>query len=186
MKGRHTMKKIILTVLGQDHPGIVSEVTGVLFKAGCNIEDSSMTILEGEFVMLLVVSLPAKMTPKALQTLFGAVGKKMKLTVNMKDFSGPSKKREGLDEKNYIISVIGADKPGIVHRVTKHLADHNINITDVQTKQIGEGKKQVYAMILEIHLPSWVNPNDLDSELTALGESLSVDLTLKPIESLTL
>ena len=36
----------IVTALGQDRPGIVAGVTEVLYKLGCNLEDSAMTRLE--------------------------------------------------------------------------------------------------------------------------------------------
>ena len=53
------MKKslAILTVLGKDRPGIIAGVTEALFRAGCNLEDISMTVLEGEFAMMMGVCL---------------------------------------------------------------------------------------------------------------------------------
>ena len=51
-------KASMLTVIGQDRPGIISQVTGCLFQTGCNLEDVSMTILEGQFAMILIVKMP--------------------------------------------------------------------------------------------------------------------------------
>ena len=38
-------------------PGIVAAVSRVLFDLGCNVEDSSMTLLRGNFAMMLVLAM---------------------------------------------------------------------------------------------------------------------------------
>ena len=179
------MKKVILTVLGQDRPGIVADVTGVLFHAKCNIEDSSMTILEGEFAMLLVVSLPEKMTSAELKEIFAPLLKSANLDLSIKTFAEGVLKDMVPEPKNYVISVIGADKPGIVYHIAKLLAGHDANITDVETKRIGKGDRVVYAMILESNVPVNVKIPELEAEFQELGKKLSVEITIKPIESLT-
>lgn len=42
----------ILTAFGHDQPGIVAAITSGLFQLGCNIEDTCMTQLRGEFTMM--------------------------------------------------------------------------------------------------------------------------------------
>jgi len=180
------MKKVIFTVLGQDRPGIVADVTEVLYKAGCNIEDSSMTILEGEFAMLLVVSLAPKLSTAELKSKFDSLIKKSNLHINIKNFEENTKRETVPEPKNYVISVIGADKPGIVHHVAKLLALHGANITDVETKRIGKGERVVYAMVLETNIPVNVPISEIESEFNELAKKLEVEITLKPIESLTL
>src|SRR5215218_2861404 len=53
------MTRFAVSVFGRDCPGIVAAVTRVLADAGCNLEDTSMTILRGHFAMMLVVAGPA-------------------------------------------------------------------------------------------------------------------------------
>ena len=53
------MGRFAVSVFGRDRPGIVAAVTRVLADAGCNLEDTSMTILRGHFAMMLVVAGPA-------------------------------------------------------------------------------------------------------------------------------
>ena len=47
-----------VSVVGKDRPGIVAAIAEVLFRLGCNIADSSCTMLAGEFAMILIVSHP--------------------------------------------------------------------------------------------------------------------------------
>src|SRR4030042_3150529 len=44
-----------VSVMGKDRPGIVAEVSRILYELGFNIEDSTCTILSGQFAMILVV-----------------------------------------------------------------------------------------------------------------------------------
>ena len=45
------MNHFALTIVGRDRPGIVSQVTKILFDQGCNLADSSCSILGGQFAM---------------------------------------------------------------------------------------------------------------------------------------
>ena len=66
-------RRWILTALGEDRPVIVAGVTKVLYQLGCNLEDSAMTRLEGEFTMMLSFSSPAKTTEETLRRAFAHV-----------------------------------------------------------------------------------------------------------------
>ena len=49
-------EQLVITALGDDRPGIVDELSNALFKHELNIEDSRMSVLGGEFAVLLLVS----------------------------------------------------------------------------------------------------------------------------------
>ena len=46
---------LVISALGEDQPGIVNRLSKVLLDQGCNIEDSRMTVLGGEFAVMLLV-----------------------------------------------------------------------------------------------------------------------------------
>jgi len=51
------MKKYyVLSAIGKDRPGIVADVSELIFECGCNLEDSSMTLLGDHFALLVVLS----------------------------------------------------------------------------------------------------------------------------------
>ena len=52
------MRRLALTAIGRDRPGIVAAASRVLLAHRANVEDSQMTILRGHFTMMLVVSVP--------------------------------------------------------------------------------------------------------------------------------
>ncbi len=47
--------KAIVTVIGKDKTGIISAVSGALAERNINIEDISQTVLQDNFVMIMLV-----------------------------------------------------------------------------------------------------------------------------------
>ncbi|HOF63752.1 MAG TPA: ACT domain-containing protein, partial [Dermatophilaceae bacterium] len=46
---------LAVTVIGDDRPGIIAELTHALAEVGGNLEDSTMTLLRGHFAMVVLV-----------------------------------------------------------------------------------------------------------------------------------
>ena len=179
--------KFIIFVIGKDRPVIVAGVSEVLYKNKFNIEDSSMTILEDHFAMILIISSGEKQQIPILKKKFGEIGEHLHLTISIKRFTAvPGEKEPAGSADPYIITLIGADKIGIVYRITKLIAKENINITNVRTEIIGQEKSPVYTMILEIEIPSHSKKRIFKSALKKLGKDLNVEITLKPINVLEL
>jgi glycine cleavage system transcriptional repressor len=184
---RCEMKKFAAaTVLGKNKPGIVSSITKVLYETGCNIEDSSMTMLANEFAMILLIALPAKLSLKQLAARFSAQSKKTGLTVSLKQLKASEEAKPCPKGTPYIISVYGSDKPGIVYKISKYLADGKINITDVQTSISSVGGKHTYIMLLEIDLPAKTAHEQLKMDLLKVADSLGVSVSVNPVESANL
>jgi glycine cleavage system transcriptional repressor len=174
-------RHFVLTALGRDRPGIVAGATRVLLEAGCNIEDSSMTILRTEFAMILIIAVPAELVAAALeQSLSEAVSG---IAFFVKELSPEEVHPVQTAGQSYIVSVYGADRPGIVHRVARTLAERGVNITDLNTRVIGPEGKPVYVMVLEADVPSDVRADELEAELKQAASELGVELSLRPLEA---
>lgn len=172
---------VAVTAFGVDRPGIVAAVTGVLFKHGANIEDSRMAILGGHFAMMLIVATDADPGTLEAELFANSAGGDLLVSVRRVAEAAP----EHSDGTPFVLSVYGADHPGIVHRVARSLADKNVNITDLATRVIGEDPA-VYLMVMEITLPGSVTAEGLHDELTALGSDLGVDISLRAADADTL
>ncbi|HSG04930.1 MAG TPA: ACT domain-containing protein [Nitrospiria bacterium] len=177
-------KFIMLTAAGPDRPGIVSRISRVLFDTGCNIEDTSMTLLRGEFAMMLIVRLGPGISIRGLEKRLKPVQKTLRLSLLIKPLSAKEVRRgETLKGRPYILSVYGADHPGIVYTITRLLAARGVSITDMNTRVIGPKTRPVYVMILEVRVPSKTSKPALRSELRKISKTMKVDLTLHPVES---
>ena len=173
----------IVTVLGKDRPGIVAGVTKILYQRGCNLEDSAMTRLKGEFAIMLIFSGPVRTAEERLREAFNPLAKRLTLAVHLKRLSRQESRAPRAQGRTYRISVYGADQPGIVFQVSDALARAGINITDVHTHRTAGGKPSLYLMLLEVEVPARTKPRALESRLKQLGKRLGVEASLRPVEA---
>jgi glycine cleavage system transcriptional repressor len=148
------MGRLWLSALGADRPGIVAAVSGVLVDLGCNLEDSTMTNLQGHFAVMLVVAAPDGVTAAALEDALGGVAGSFELVVAVRplgDAPAPGDAARAATE-SWTIAVHGADRPGIVRDVTSALAEAGGNVVDLSTHLIGPTDAPVYVMTLWVTL----------------------------------
>jgi glycine cleavage system transcriptional repressor len=174
------MPRFAVSVFGRDRPGIVAAVTRVLADAGCNLEDTSMTILRGHFAMMLVVSGPAGATAGDLETGLGPVAGRLDLQVSVRALAGEVGEVGGGGAR-YAAAVYGADRPGLVARVAETLAAHQFNIVDLQTRVVGE-PDPVYAMHFELEVPAG-RASLVETDLRAAAADLGVEVSFQPDEA---
>lgn len=175
------MAHLAVTAIGADRPGIVAAVTGVLMESGCNLEDTSMSILRGHFAMMLVVWTPDDRDPGAIERELASATASMDLVVAVREIDDDVPRSPEGDA--WTVSVYGADRPGIVHRVAAALAEEGLNVVDLTTHVIGGQDRPVYAMVLEVTVPAAVEPGILTRRLDALAGELGVSCSAHPVEA---
>jgi glycine cleavage system transcriptional repressor len=175
------MKPLIaISAIGQDRPGIVAALSKVLFEKGCNLEDSSMTRLRGDFAVLLLVSLPEGMGLSELEGAFEAVAEKWGLTHSLRVLN-PSEIETGQDAGiPHTLVVYGLDHPGIVYRVTQTAADRKMNITDLRTHVTPGPSGPLYSLAVDLDAPSEKAASDFAKDLETLKKELKVEITFQP------
>ncbi len=175
---------VIITAAGPDQPGIVARIARVLYETGCNIEDTSMTLLRGEFAMMLIVRLPRELSLKEIERRLKGVQRSLGLSLLIKPLSAREARRNQHPAgRSFILSVYGSDKPGIVYRITRLIASHAINITDMNTRVIGSRDNPIYVMVLEVTIPKKVKVKALRRQFQKLRSEVNVDIALHPVES---
>lgn len=179
------MQHFALTIIGRDRPGIVSQVTEILFTLGCNIADSSCSILGGQFSMILIISNPTIASKEDFGDIFAPL-EEGNLSVFIRTLKPGGEKRPELPGDLCMISVYGADKLGIVYQVAKELGDREINITDLNTKLIGDDNRPVYVMMIEALLPEGVEVEDVESWMIELKQKLQVDISVRSLIAMEL
>lgn len=175
------MAHFAVSAVGADRPGIVAAVTGVLVDQGCNLEDTSMSILRGHFAMMLLVAGPKGLAPATLEEELGGIAGRFDLVVAVRPIDEAVPASPSGEPWN--VAVYGADRPGIVHQVASLLAEAEVNITDLTTRLIGEDGRPVYAMILEVTLPRGLDGDELSSRLETRARELGVECSVHPSEA---
>ncbi len=168
----------ILTAMGKDQPGIVAGISGILFEKGCNIEASTMARLGGEFTVMLMLRLPEGTTARQIDQELAPLRGKLRLTANLTDLR-PEDAMEPPEVPKHVVSVYGADKKGIVHQISKHLAERSVNITNLATR-IVQHDQPLYIMLMEVEIPPYVDPDTLARELQDVGRQIQVQVSLRP------
>ena len=167
---------IAVTVIGTDRPGIVAAVTKALYEAGCNLEDATSTILRGHFSMVMVVRGPAGTDAAGLEDALAPAARDMDLVVAARPVEEVTAAPE---ESTHVVSVYGADHPGIVFRVADALARLGANVTDLTSRVIGPPEEPVYALMLEI---SSASADEVTAALDELRGEIGVEVSVHPIE----
>ena len=175
------MPHLAVSALGADRPGIVSAVTGVLVDRGCNLEDTSMSILRGHFAMMLVVAAPDDVSADALEAALTDATQRFELVVAVRAIDDTVPESPG--GQPYALSVYGADRPGIVHRVAAALADLGVNVVDLATRMIGGAERPVYAMLLDVTLPPGLAAEAVEMRLDEVCGDLGVEWSLHPADA---
>ena len=168
----------LLSAIGKDKPGIVAAVSNVLYQTGCNIEDSTMARLGGDFVIMLMLQLPEGTTAQQLAEQMGDVRRKTQLTLDVSDLRPEEVERQPESPKHLIL-VYGSDAPGIVAKVTSILADRNININNLRTNVVHRDTP-LYVMTIEVEIPPFVNQGELQKQFQTVASEIGVQVELKP------
>ncbi|MET7277171.1 ACT domain-containing protein [Kribbella sp. NPDC005582] len=165
------MSQLAVTVIGPDRPGIIADVTEALAGTGVNLEDSTMTLLRGHFAMMIVCSGSLSEVKAAVEPLRG------ELVITVREM-GPENEHAAIGP-SYLLSVHGADRPGIVAAVTRMVAAVGGTITDLATRLSGD----LYVLTAEVELPLDADLETLERALEITAEELGVGVTLSPAES---
>ena len=172
--------RFVITAVGDDRPGIVAAFTEALLPLNGNLDDTAMTLLEGQFAMVLVITLPAG-DASTVRDALTPVAATFDLMADVRALGPRGADPGGLE---CALTVYGADRPGIVHRVTTALAARAVNIVDLSTRVIGrDGATPVYAMLLDLRLPPLVDESVVRADLDAVARELGVDCTLRVIDA---
>jgi glycine cleavage system transcriptional repressor len=164
------MPTLAVSAVGLDRPGIIAGVAERLAAHGANVTDSRMAILRGHFSMTLIVEGAEREALardlEALQTL-----ETFSVTEVAEAAANPR------SEPTAVVSVHGADHPGILAAVTRVLAEAEVNVCDLQTRLAGE----LYVMIMDVAVPP--GAADLDERLQTVAAEQDVKITLRAVEA---
>ena len=175
------MNQLALSAIGRDRPGIVAEVTRALLGHSLNITDSQMAVLGGRFTMMLIVDAPDGTDLDAVREELERARERLGLdALALSPLADTAEDGAPASAPSHIVTVYGVDHPGIVHAVSARLAARAVNVTDLETRLVGEG---LYAMVLEVALPLELDPGALAAMLAEVGAEQGVEVTVRPLEA---
>jgi glycine cleavage system transcriptional repressor len=170
--------QLMVTATGEDRPGIVARLTEVVVKHSGNLEASRMTILGGEFAAISLVTVPEEKA-QALEHALSEL-KNDELTIFCKKTKQFSRDRYA-GYSFYDIALTGADHEGIVHKISAHLRDLNVNFQSVHTEIVHApvSGSPLFTMHASVAVPPSISFAELKKDLAKLAdeEAVEIDLT---------
>ena len=166
----------MLTLMGEDRPGIVAAVTRKLYENQCSLGEASMLRLGGNFTIMMMVS--GATDAAALESSLQDVSREMGMSLHVDPMKG------GLHRHitpNLMVRVSGADRAGIVAKVTGALAEAGFNILDLESDVAGSEDNPVYLM--QIAGVADVPLEILERGVAGLREE-GIEVNISPIEML--
>ncbi|HVZ22724.1 MAG TPA: ACT domain-containing protein [Vicinamibacterales bacterium] len=169
---------LVLTLIGDDKPGLVQQLADRILEAGANWEESRMSRLSGKFAGLLRVSVDSDQadTLSAALASTGVAG----LTVVVERSGGRTAAVRTIG-----LELVGHDHPGIVRNIARVLAARHVNIEELETDTTSApmSGETLFRARAVLSMPSAMSLDDLRGELEALAGELMVDLSLKDVEA---
>lgn len=173
--------RYILTAFGKDRPGIVADVTEVLFENGCNLEDSSMSMLTDEFTINLLFSCNKVDIEATLQNECQKLEQEKGVSAFIRSVdAAPQQVHKKLPLCT--VHVEGLDQAGIVYKISRYLADNALNIVDLKStvKATPESGTALYLMDIHIQLPADKTMVAIEEDLNEVAAEINVEISVTP------
>ena len=161
----------MLTLVGEDRPGIVAKVTAALYRNGWNLGEASMIRLGANFSIMMMVTGEGD-----AEQILAPVASELKLHLHVDKITG------GLHQHrvpNIQVRVLGADRDGIVAQVAGALLNVGFNILELESDVAGSSDKPVYIMNIEGYTDAALE--QVENAVSTLGD---IDVTVSPVETL--
>ncbi len=168
---------LVISALGNDKAGIVNELSKAILDQGGNISESRMTVLGGEFAMMLLVTGSQECINNIISKL-EKTGEKLNLTLIAKE-TQPQK----INQKRlpYQITVVSMDHPGIVHDISDFLSSRHLNIEEIETKTYPAAHTgtPMFSLDMIIGVPAESSVKSLRDEFITFCDDLNLDASLE-------
>ena len=168
-----TSVHLVLTVIGDDRPGLVGELSAAISVHHGNWLESSMAQLAGKFAGIVEVSVDEKHAGALKLELGQLAGLKVTVEMAVPQRSAPTGRRLKL-------ALVGHDRIGIVREVSQVLAHHAVNVEslDTHTSSAPMSAALLFHAVAELTAAPDLDVSALTGELERISNDLMVDITL--------
>ena len=182
---------LVLTVLGQDRPGLVDAIAHAVTEHGGNWVESRMAHLAGQFAGILRVEVDSGAAEALTQSLsalsagglaagglaaggLAAGGLQSVVHADVLD---------ALPQQCPLVklSLVGQDRVGIVREISRILAVHGVNVEELNTecKRAPNSGQKLFQAEAQLRLPAGVSIDTLHAALEQVAADMMVDLRLE-------
>jgi len=170
-----SLASLVVTIVGPDRPGIVSQISECAERFGANWAASRMARLAGEFAGMVHFEVPhagADALTAALRSL-GSSG--LRIVVSRSDETNTPATLHSVE-----LELVGDDRLGIVANLTRMLAERGVSIESIHTEIVrgGVSGKQTFKIGAHLLVPANYPIDTLRAELGTLANGMMLDIAL--------
>jgi len=165
---------LVLTVIADDKPGIVEQLSAAIVKNGGNWLESRMAHMAGKFAGILRIAIPAEASNALMADLSALNSSGILVNAEQGSAAGEDTSIE------LTLNLVGNDRAGIVKEVSQALAGMGVNVLELTTDCASAEMSAVPLFKAEARLrvPQGFEVDDLADRLEAISNDLMVEITL--------
>ena len=172
---------LVISALGDDRPGLIDGLSGRILESGCNVEDSRMTVLGGQFAVLMLVSGNWNDIGK-LEAQLPALQDDLGMTLTSRHTERPVVTQNMLP---YGVEVVAMDHPGIVHNLARFFSARSINVQDLVTTSYSAAHTgtPMFSVHMTVGVPADTHIATLREEFMDFCDQLNLDAVIEPVKA---
>ncbi len=165
--------KLLISVFGQDKPGLVKQISDVVKESGGNWLESRLSHLGGRFAGLILAEFDVGHIDNAREALEKLCSEALSVSAEPTESSKADSELQ--------LTLVGNDKPGIVYEITQSLNSINANVeqfnSEVTPAPMSGG--MLFNASIKVSLPQGVTLRDVRTCLEQVANDLMVDLDIE-------
>jgi glycine cleavage system transcriptional repressor len=169
---------LVITASGEDKVGLVDRLSGKITESGCNIEESRMAVLGGQFALIMLLSGPWNALSK-LEGQMELLGDQLGLSIIHKRTRQQERTRPAIP---YRVEVVAMDHPGIVRDLATFFSRNNINIEELQTDTYPAPHTgtSMFSVAITVGIHADVHIPTLRGDFLDYCDNLNLDASFEP------
>lgn len=166
---------LVLTVIADDKPGIVEQLSAVIAEQGGNWLESRMSHMAGKFAGILRVSIDESKSNSLVSALASLSSSGIVVNAEHSKDAG-----EIVSSKDLTLNLVGNDRPGIVREVSQTLAKLGVNVLELTTNCESAEMSAVplFRTVAHLRVPQDFESDELTDALEAISNDLMVEINL--------
>jgi len=171
---------LVISALGKDRPGIVNDLSRLVFDSGCNLADSRMTVLGGDFAVILLVTGNWSSIAK-LEDQLPSLAERLEMNIISRRTADRERHRDLLP---YAVDVVALDNPGIVHSLANFSSTRQINIQDLATTSYSAPHTgtPMFSVHMRVDIPARLHIATLRDEFMDFCDQFNLDAIIEPVK----
>ena len=170
-------RQLVLTVIGDDRPGLVEQLSSVVSAHQGNWLESSLAQLAGKFAGVLKVSVPAEHAVALERALMQLRALRVTVECSLDSSEQPAATAR---TRHLTFSLVGHDRLGIVREVAQVFARHGVNVEKLvtHTSPAPMSSETLFHAAAELRADDSLDADALKADLEHLSNDLIVDIEL--------